>query len=374
MTDFILNTTQSYTLVASAKTGNVKLFLDDDLSKKLAELVTADTSPEASIGHLLDLLGGDGPAYLDAIGQIGGVGSMFADAFAAGGMEGLTKALQNAGAQRNAGYVTEHFFNTPNSKMLPDNWDAVTGNDLADMLGFGLPVQDESAAGKDSSSDGGGEDIHAVIEGILADQEGAMIVWAPVVAKAAVALVVAVAGYVAAKEGYAKVMEEVEVDDGKDMPVDPNGDTGGGLTREEFEERVGEDDPLGLDPETTMPSPEGETSGGSAPSEEDLYDLDHYTQPNPENVEKGDVDLPEDGLLGDLDPWINPGNEDDPDFQFVDGFGAPSGGGLGGNGHDYVMANVSGVAVRAHVEVAVQDISAEPAIEMQHSPDDMIFL
>lgn len=138
MANYIANSTSSYTLLADAQTGTMRLMLSEDVSDRLRE---AGDSKDPFADALL-AMGDDASAYLDAVASFHNLGDGFGAAYADGGMEGLTDALSDAATSRNGTFGEKGLSNDGHDAYLPDGFSPVSGKGLESVLDFGLPGGD----------------------------------------------------------------------------------------------------------------------------------------------------------------------------------------------------------------------------------------
>lgn len=163
MTQFIVNKTNSYTLVASTETGNVALVIADDLREKLETMLSeADTSADAAAG-ILDILGKDAPAYLEAMGELAGMGGGASAAYAEGGIAGLQDMLAEHGPHNGALGDIAKAVEGGNGFA---GFEGMDGHGVADILGYGATAQDDPFAEEGSAAG------NAAIEKMLGSRNG----------------------------------------------------------------------------------------------------------------------------------------------------------------------------------------------------------
>lgn len=163
MTQFIVNKTNSYTLVASTETGNVALVIADDLREKLETMLSeADTSADAVAG-ILDILGKDAPAYLEAMGELAGMGGGASAAYAEGGIAGLQDMLAEHGPHNGALGDIAKAMEGGNGFA---GFEGMDGHGVADILGYGATAQDDPFAEEGSAAG------NAAIEKMLGSRNG----------------------------------------------------------------------------------------------------------------------------------------------------------------------------------------------------------
>ncbi|WP_308916162.1 hypothetical protein [Jannaschia sp. LMIT008] len=402
MTQYLIKSTDSFSIVATLEDDDVAIVLDPAVLERMADAAKEGAS---GLGALLDALGTDAGAYLDAADALERFGPSLADLHGKGGMpdgfdaaagpEGFTRTdaaglaemlgagtgipgqpdpggliggkqgqlmdggfwdgfTEKVGLGVAAGGVTGAVGGTVvvpavgtavggligagvgaaigGLMHVKDKWDE-TSNDIDERVNFSQNDEgdDDTEEGNTATASNDGDDDTDDTDGGSSgtddsDDEA---------------------------EGDTEVADNSDKGEGQDegqgegtgdegeaattTPRDPNDDSGGGLTREEFAE-LAEKEKEEKDESTTMPaSPDDEYGPGIVLDENDIDDHDETTQPtSPEDAYTPDVVIDGD-IFAKLDQTTQPGSPDEPDgFVFREPVGGED---PAGNGHHYAVAD-----------------------------------
>lgn len=174
MASYIVNSTASYTLILSTETGRFAVVLADEV----IDLLSASKDGQAD---LLAALGDDATALLEAIGALMGLGDALAEAYANGGLDGLSNALEEFAAKGAGGFAPDGFGETPDGSFIPDGFEGMGADALAEHLGF------DAIWGDEKSGEGSGAMIEAYLEkygAAMEDDSDGISVWGAALAGA----------------------------------------------------------------------------------------------------------------------------------------------------------------------------------------------
>ena len=352
MTDYILNTTSSYTLLAGSD-GTLRLDLSGDLTAVMtAATESGMTDVQALFAAASVMDKAHATQMIEALASLVGMDGAIGKALASGDSGALADAIGAMAGERSAGWTGEFpesgGIEGFGSDLFGGGWEKAGPTTLEDMLGFGTPSDP-------TLPEGGGEEGGGLV---LPGQEGLMISAGAVVA--VVGLIAVAVYYDELKDTYEEVSKKID-EEVNFMPADPDGE--GKLTREQFDAQIEKLDLGEPDPTTTMPAdPDAGVTSGPTLDESEIDDLGQLTQPgspDEDHIVAGAL-IDADDPMG-LDPLINPGEEDVDGFVFTDLTGGLAGtGNLGGGGENFVMLadaplTVEVASVEAHDPVLAQD-------------------